>query len=276
MPDHTPTRQQHLAAVIDLMLARDLMQLDDLPSLDDYFEQFSADTSVILAILQTRYLAERTRIPRNGNLDLMYQYAESPALYKHFVQMVRVTPTCFSEILSRIENNPIFSNNSNAAQIPIETQLAISLYRFGRYGNGASIDDIARTAGVSVGAVELYTGRVINAILGLHQDVIRPLTDAERGIERQWVRSRNSCPSFEPGIFLYDGTEITLWQKPGLNGDAYYSRHGLYEMNAQIGCVGSTLRIIDYSVGLTGSAHDAIAFEQTAAFRHPELVFSGN
>ncbi|KDN42009.1 hypothetical protein RSAG8_07054, partial [Rhizoctonia solani AG-8 WAC10335] len=44
-------------------------------------------------------------------------------------------------------------------------------------------------------------------------------------------------------------------------------------MNAQIGCIGSSLRIIDYSVGLTGSAHDAIAFEQTAAFKYPELVF---
>jgi hypothetical protein len=41
----------------------------------------------------------------------------------------------------------------------------------------------------------------------------------------------------------------------------------------QIGCIGSNLRIIDYSLGYTGSAHDAIAFEQTAAYRYPELVY---
>ncbi|KAG8725381.1 hypothetical protein FRC09_000592 [Ceratobasidium sp. 395] len=41
----------------------------------------------------------------------------------------------------------------------------------------------------------------------------------------------------------------------------------------QIGCTGSTLRIVDYSAGLTGSEHNAIAFEQTAAFKYPDLVF---
>ncbi|KAG8794385.1 hypothetical protein FRC12_024712 [Ceratobasidium sp. 428] len=273
MPTHSSARHEHLAAVIELMIARDVMQLEHPLSLDDYLEQFGADTSVILAILQTRYLVDRVPIPRSGNLNLIYQYAESPALFKHFIQMVRVTPACFSSILGRIETSQVFLNKSNNSQIPIETQLAIALYRFARHGNGASVVDIARMAGIGAGTVDLCTRRVIKAILELHRDVIRPLTSEERLTERRWVRSRNAFPGFEPGIFQYDGSEITLWQKPGLNGDAYYSRHGLYELNAQIGCVGSNLRIIDYSVGLTGSAHDAIAFEKTAASQFSELIF---
>jgi hypothetical protein len=35
------------------------------------------------------------------------------------------------------------------------------------------------------------------------------------------------------------------------------------------------LRIADYSIGLTGAAHDATAFEHTAASKHPEFLFEG-
>jgi hypothetical protein len=44
----------------------------------------------------------------------------------------------------------------------------------------------------------------------------------------------------------------------------------------QIGNVPSTLRIVDYSLGYTGSAHDSAAFEGTAAFKHPEWLFEGD
>jgi hypothetical protein len=234
MPNQVSTRQKHLSTVIELMLARDITQLDQPPDLDDYLEQFNADLSVILAILQTRYLSDRISLPRSGNLDLIYQYAESPALFKYFLQMVRVTPACFSHILGLIEGHHIFSNNSNNQQISVETQLAVTLYQLGRYGNGSSVQDVARMAGLGAGTIELCTDRVISALLDLHGTIIRPLTDAERLAEHCWVRSKNRCPSFESGIFQYDGSEITLWQKPGLNGDAYYSRNGLYEMNAQV------------------------------------------
>ena len=43
----------------------------------------------------------------------------------------------------------------------------------------------------------------------------------------------------------------------------------------QIGNVPSNLRIVDYSHGMTGSAHDATAFEHTAAAKYPEWFFEG-
>jgi len=33
---------------------------------------------------------------------------------------------------------------------------------------------------------------------------------------------------------MYDGTIIPLYAKPGLNGDAYYTRKGNYGLNAQV------------------------------------------
>lgn len=46
--------------------------------------------------------------------------------------------------------------------------------------------------------------------------------------------------------------------------------------NLKIGNTPSNLRIVDYSHGFTGSAHDASAFEYTAAFRHAEWFFQGH
>ena len=43
----------------------------------------------------------------------------------------------------------------------------------------------------------------------------------------------------------------------------------------QIGNIPSNLRIIDYSHGLTGSAHDSVAFEYTGAGQNPEWFFEG-
>lgn len=51
---------------------------------------------------------------------------------------------------------------------------------------------------------------------------------------------------------------------------------GLIKHWYQIGNVPSNLRIVDYSHGHTGSAHDATAFEYTAASQHPEWLFTGS
>jgi hypothetical protein len=70
--------------------------------------------------------------------------------------MLRVSPEVFDVILSFIHDNPVFHNNSNNPQAPVQTQLAVMLYRLGRYGNGASIEDVARISGISEGSVENY------------------------------------------------------------------------------------------------------------------------
>ncbi|KAF7308036.1 DDE Tnp4 domain-containing protein [Mycena kentingensis (nom. inval.)] len=87
---------------------------------------------------------------------------------KRFQNMLRLTPYCFDVLLHLIQDHPIFSNNSNNAQAPVEQQLAVALYRLGRYGNGASVHDIARIAGCSEGSVENFTKRVFTAIASLH------------------------------------------------------------------------------------------------------------
>ncbi|KIM55548.1 hypothetical protein SCLCIDRAFT_75732, partial [Scleroderma citrinum Foug A] len=70
-----------------------------------------------------------------------------------FVNMLHVSPEVFQAIVTLIRDHPIYSNNSGNSQEAVEVQLGVTLYRLGRYGNGASLEDIARFAGCSEGAV---------------------------------------------------------------------------------------------------------------------------
>ena len=40
--------------------------------------------------------------------------------------------------------------------------------------------------------------------------------------------------TWREGWLMYDGTIVVLYKKPGLNGDAYYTRKGNYGLNAQV------------------------------------------
>ncbi|KAJ7658883.1 hypothetical protein B0H17DRAFT_896646, partial [Mycena rosella] len=50
---------------------------------------------------------------------------------------LRVEPNTFDGILSMIQEDPIFYNNLNNPQLPVEIQLAVFLFRVGHYGNAA-------------------------------------------------------------------------------------------------------------------------------------------
>jgi hypothetical protein len=51
-------------------------------------------------------------------------------------------------------------------------QLAVTLFRMGWFGNGASVTDLARTSGISEGSVEKYTERCQKALLALHDNYV--------------------------------------------------------------------------------------------------------
>ena len=65
--------------------------------------------------------------------------------------------------------------------------MGVTLYWMGRYGNGASLEDVARFAGCSEGAIELYTKWCFTAIESLHNDFVCLPTDQEKEEEKSWV-----------------------------------------------------------------------------------------
>ena len=116
-------------------------------------QQLLSDLTILHGIDVTRYLRPRTRVLKAGNLHLAFDYAQNPHDHDRFLNMVRVSPQVFHVLLCLIEDHPIFFNNSHVSQTAVETQLAVTLFRMGRFGNGASLEDIARNCGISEGSV---------------------------------------------------------------------------------------------------------------------------
>jgi hypothetical protein len=150
-------------------------------------QQLFNDATVLLALQETRYLQARIPVPKAGNIHLAWEYAQEPAHHHHFVSMLCVAPETFHVILSLIEDHPVFFNSSNVPQTPVETQLAVTLYRLGHYGNGASLESIAQLAGCSVGSVEAFTVRCFTAIEALQPVFVRKLTAQEKEVEKVWI-----------------------------------------------------------------------------------------
>ncbi|KIO22284.1 hypothetical protein M407DRAFT_79390 [Tulasnella calospora MUT 4182] len=205
-PQRKPTRRTRLLHLQLLaVVLRDLFTPTE--DLLHRANEISTNTAILLAILQTRYLAPRIPVPKASQLHLAFEFAAIGQEKHRFVQMLRVTPEAFHHILSLIQDHPIFMCRGPRPQAPVELQLAVTLYRAGRYGNGSSVGDIARIAGVSEGSKER---------------------------EKEWVERRVGCPSFREGWCTGDGTLVHLHQKPGLNGDAYFSRKMRYDLNVQV------------------------------------------
>ena len=160
---------------------------------------------------------------------------KDPAQHKRFQHMLRVSPYVFQVIVELIKDHPVFHNNSNNTQAPVDFQLAVTLFRMGRFGNAASLEDIAREAGCAEGTVELYTDRCFEAIMSLHDVFVRPLTDEEKEREKEWMdREVGFKGLWRDGWIMYDGTIIVLYSRPGLDGDAYYTRKCNYGLNLQV------------------------------------------
>lgn len=157
------------------------------PPLDQTLAQAQIDGTLLQNIIQQRYLQVRTPVLQVRNLHLAWEYAQSPETHHRFQQMLRVEPETFQVLLELIQDHSVFSQQSNNTQAPVETQLAVTLFCMGRFGNGASIKDIACQAGCSEGSVINYTLQCFTAIADLHDLFIRKLTPEEKEKEKEWV-----------------------------------------------------------------------------------------
>lgn len=227
-------RQGAINAYLLMMLTRGLF--GQYGTVQEVCQQFNIDVNALFTLHETRYLnGWDLHVPKIGNMHLAWVFKENPTLHGRFEQMLRISPYVFNTVLSLIEHHPVFQNDSNCPQTPVKVQLAVTLYRMGRYGNGASVQDIARAAGCSEGSVENYTNRCFNAIENLQEVFVRNLTPEEKEREKEWIDEQLGFRgSWREGWVMYDGTIVVLHQRPSLNGDAYYTRKANYGLNIQV------------------------------------------
>jgi hypothetical protein len=153
--------------------------------------------------------------------------------HKRFRQNLRVNPETFDALIKRIEGDPIFVSDGPQDQMPLDEQLAITLFRFGHHGNAASVEAIAQWAGTSAGMVVNATRRMITAFLTLHDTVIRWPSAREKEDAKEWVEAA-TCVAWRNGYIFVDGTLVPLADKPGYHGEAYFDRKSNYSLNVQV------------------------------------------
>ena len=101
--------------------------------------------------------------------------------------------------------------------------------KLGCEGNGASIGRIARSAGISRGAVTLYTQRVVRAVLDLKREFLRWPDAQERARTTARFQREYHLPN---AIGVIDGTHIHFSQKPAVDGEVYWTRKSRYSQIA--------------------------------------------
>jgi hypothetical protein len=73
------------------------------------------------------------------------------------------------------------------------------------------------------------------AVEDLHDLFVHCLTPAKKEVEKRWMDENLGFKGkWQDGWLMYDGTIVVLFQKPGLNGDAYYTQKGNYGLNVQV------------------------------------------
>ncbi|KAJ7099756.1 hypothetical protein C8R44DRAFT_552807, partial [Mycena epipterygia] len=141
-----------------------------------------------------------------------------------FCQELRISPFTFDQLVDKLSGDPIFANNSNSGQMPVEDQLAIALFRFGHSGNAAGLQKVANWAGVGKGTITLVTRRVMTAIL-------RP--DFMSKAVRMPTEQAHLCRAWRNGWCMVDGTLVVLFDRPFWFGESYFDRKCNYSLNIQ-------------------------------------------
>lgn len=180
-----------------------------------------------IQLQDSRYLLGRTITRRPSH----YLTERFPNLSQdEFRSMFRTTREGFSALLIKIQDHPVFSNNSTCPQAHPSIQLAVALTRFGVHGTGASVSKIQAIFGIGLGTATLYTNRVIEALVSMQPEWIS-WPNAARRREIGCVMRAEGFPNC---VGFIDGTTIPLSQKPALDGEVYFDRKKRYEHNTKL------------------------------------------
>ncbi|KAF9557595.1 hypothetical protein EC968_007543 [Mortierella alpina] len=154
--------------------------LDDMiPDLLRYFKcdtvealraQYPTTADMRAAAEKTRYFAPR-KTPQDRVGDIYNNIRKADE--QEFVDFVRMSKTAFNNLVTSVlPQHQVFKNQSNNGQESIEKQLAITLWRMGRFGKDAGVAEASKVFGLSEGTIVKCTQRCLEAFKDIAADVI--------------------------------------------------------------------------------------------------------
>jgi len=147
----------------------------------------------------------------------------------------------------------------------------VALNNLGTFGNAGSFGHVSTKFGISEGAVENCTTRVVTALCKLSTTWIMWPSPAER----VKIGSYMATKYFPKCIGFIDGSDATFYRAPKDDKQTYWSRKKKYCMQFQIVCDPSKL-IRSLFTGYPGSVHDAKVYSASPVFNQAANYFSPN
>ncbi|KAG8756787.1 hypothetical protein FRC11_005002 [Ceratobasidium sp. 423] len=165
----------------------------------------------LILLHSSQYLNECIPILKSGDQLCMTLHKWHYSRPEIFWGNVWVDPTTFNALVHAIQDDPVFHNNSNNAQIPVEEQVTVALYHLGHYGNAVGIQAVGLWAGWGVGTVDLVTHRFFVTICQptFFQVAVSWPSEDDQEKAHQWVEDQ-TCPDWCNGWLMVDGTLVVL------------------------------------------------------------------
>lgn len=230
---------------------------------DELFDNLCENLGIIASC---RYAVPRLPIPKSTEWISLVLPNISEDRFKMMIRMERAT---FHALLSRIQSNACFNPAANR-QHSVAIQLAVTLFRLGASGDGASIGKIAALFGIGDGgSIDIITRRMFRAISDLEAEYLHwPNRNEKDQIITETFHEMPHC------IGYLDGSEVKLAERPSKDPDSYYSRKQNFSIKLQAVC-DYQLKIRHLLVGYPGSVHDSRVFTNSSLFLSPSKYFEG-
>lgn len=193
---------------------------------------------------------------RAARVEIVLSYDE-----RRFRQEPRMSKICFWRLVEDIKDNPVFSNQRHRYQDPVHHQLLVTLFRLGKYGNGAGVGHTASYLGLGDGTTEVFTWRCLKAIYDLPSTYITWPKSAERAHIAARIAHEHI---FRNCVGMLDGSLIHMEQRPGLDGATdYWTRKHRYSLNI-MAISDDRKRIRALITGWPGAVNDQRVFDTSS------------
>lgn len=224
---------------IDIEFSDSESESDSSDSSDNSTVSIEQDPPAVQAIMQeylevssNRYISRPHREKSGSNWHL---FAFTHFSQRQFRTSFRMSKTSFIALLGAIQHHEVFQNQSHCPQKPVALQLMITLYHF--YGQARA--RAAHQFDVGEGTIHLYVNRVIEAILSLQDQYIKwPMPGSND--YKQTTDMHQHQFGFPNCLGFVDGSNVSLFRKPSIDGSRYYNRKARYALNITVIVDGNT------------------------------------
>ncbi|KAF9585736.1 hypothetical protein BGW38_000998 [Lunasporangiospora selenospora] len=168
--EYAATKNECIQAELDT-LNLSLLKYFNAETVSALLESYPTTKDMKAVAEKQRYFAPRyVAVRRTGHAYDSIRQRGSDA---EFLEFMRISRSVFDSIVSSVlSQQHVFHNKSNNGQVPVDKQVAVTLWRMGHQGIEAGVGNVGTLFGLSEGTVMKSTQRCLAALAEISTDVI--------------------------------------------------------------------------------------------------------